>query len=252
MILQSILRDFGLNEKEAAVYLALLELNQALPSMISRKAGLKRPTVYVILEQLLEKGLAGRVKKKGNWYFTPLDPGTFYEYESRKLQTLKDHLPELKKLKAKYAIVPQMSVLEGREGIIQVMEDTLTTSGEILCWSNADLAVNTLLKDYHPSYLSKKIKRKIKTKCLFLDDEVGRGFKKRSKAELREVYLIPKGTFFFENEINIYDDKVSIISHKDNIGVIIQNQAIADTQRAIFMFAFEFAKQLENRKVSKG
>lgn len=244
MSLTSVLTNFGLTEKQAKVYLALLELSRALPSTISRKSGLKRPTVYVILEQLQEKGLVGHLKKGNSLYFTAVDPQALVEDQKRKLQILNDHLPDLKQLKQKYQVTPQMTILEGREGIIQIMEDSLTSSGEILCWSNVDLAVNTLLKDYHPTYLKKKVKKKIWTKCLFIQDKVGLGFKKRSKSELREVYLIPKDKFFFENEINIYDDKVSIISHRDNVGMIIQNQAIADTQRAIFNFAFEYAKLL--------
>lgn len=247
MPLTSILTSFGLTEKQANVYLALLELSRALPSTIARKSGLKRPTVYVILEQLQEKGLVGHLKRGKSLYFTPIDPQALVEDQKRKLQVLTDHLPDLINLQHKYEVTPQMTVLEGVEGIIRTMEDTLTCSGEILCWSNADLAVNTLLKEYHPAYLKKKIKRKIWTKCLFLDDEVGRGFKERSESELREVYLIPKDKFFFENEINIYDDKMSIISHKDNVGVIVQNQAIADTQRAVFNFAFEYAKLIDKQ-----
>ena len=54
--------------------------------------------------------------------------------------------------------------------------------------------------------------------------------------------FIPENKYKFENEINIYDDKVSIISPKDQMGVIIQNQAIADSQRALFYMAFENAK----------
>jgi hypothetical protein len=46
--------------------------------------------------------------------------------------------------------------------------------------------------------------------------------------------------------INIYDDKVAIVSHQDQVGVIIENKNIADTQRSIFNFAFDYAKILES------
>lgn len=71
------------------------------------------------------------------------------------------------------------------------------------------------------------------------------------KEELREVYLVPKEKFPFENEINIYDDKVAIISHADKVGVIIQNQSIADTQKAIFKLAFEYAQIVESKTLTK-
>lgn len=54
--------------------------------------------------------------------------------------------------------------------------------------------------------------------------------------------FIPEGKYKFENEINVYDDKVSIISPRDQVGVIIQNQAIADSQRALFELAYSNAE----------
>ena len=51
----SILQDIGFSEKEAKIYLAILELNEALPSAIARRANIKRPTTYVILDQFEEQ-----------------------------------------------------------------------------------------------------------------------------------------------------------------------------------------------------
>jgi sugar-specific transcriptional regulator TrmB len=244
--IQTILEKLGFSEKEAQIYLILLELNEALPSAIARKANLKRPTTYLVLEQLQKKGLVSSVKKEGTLFYRATKPEVFIENEEQQLknnqaalEVLSQSLPELASLHEKYSATPQMSVFHGKEGLIQIMEDTLTTKGNILCWSNTDLAVNTLLKDYHPSYVSKKIKRGIWSKCLFLEDEMGIRFKERSKKELREVHFLPENEYPFGNEINIYDDKVSIISHDDQVGVIIQNKNIANTQRAIFELCFK-------------
>lgn len=248
--IQKILEKLGFSEKEAQVYLVLLELNEALPSAIARKANLKRPTTYLILEQLQKKGLVSSVKKESTLFYRATNPEVFIENEERRLknnqcalEVLAQSLPELVALHGKYGTTPQMSVYHGKDGLIQIMEDTLTTNGNILCWSNTDLAVNTLLKDYHPSYVKKKMKRKIWSKCLFLEDKMGIGFKKRSKNELREVHFLPESEYPFRNEINIYDDKVSIISHEDQVGVIIQNKNIANTQRAIFELCFKLCQK---------
>jgi len=248
--LHSILKETGLNDKQATVYLTLLELNEGLPSAIARKSGLKRPTVYVVLDTLMEKGLVSRVRRKGSTFFRAIEPTALYEDQHRKLESLRAAVPELVTLHQRFQTNPQMVIFEGTEGIIQVMEDTLNAEGEILCWSNVDQAVNTILADYHPRYLKKKIKNKIITKCLFLYDEPAFRMKMNAKKEFREVFFLPKDKFPFENEINVYNDKMSIISHKDQVGVIIQNQAIADTQRAIFNFGFEYAQSLEKEILS--
>lgn len=243
--LTSILTQQGLTKKETLVFLALLELNEGAPSVIAKRSGLKRPTTYTVLEQLQKKGLVSRFSKKNQNYFRAIPPRHFLESQRRKFQDLEDSIPELISLNKKYESTPQMSIFEGKRGLIQIMEDTLTSSTELLCWANIGIAVHTVLESYYPEYIAKKVKNKVYLKGIFPYEKGALKFKKRGEEELREVHLIPKEKCPFENEINIYDDKVAIISHQDEVGVIIQNQSIADTQRAIFNFAFEYAKQLE-------
>ncbi len=245
MDLRTTLTRIGLTDKEATIYLALLELQEALPSVISRKSGIKRPTTYVVLEQLEKRGLASHVKKRNNLYYRALNPYALLDDQHQRYSDLEKALPELLGLHQKYAATPQMTVYEGKEGIIQIMEDTLKTSTELLCWADVTLAVDTLLKDYYRSYVDTKVKRKIWLRGIFCYDELALKWKERGEEELREVYLIPKEKYPFKNEINIYDDKIAIVSHEDKVGVIIQNQNIADTQRAIFNFGFEYAKVLD-------
>ncbi|MBI2639202.1 hypothetical protein HYW83_06485 [Candidatus Peregrinibacteria bacterium] len=246
MDLAKILQNTGLAEKEAKIYLALLELHESLPSSIARRARVKRPTTYVILEQLQRRGLVSYIKKGKLLYFQALDPHAFLEDQNNKYRALERALPELISLHAKLSATPQMSIFEGEEGLIKIMEDTLTAKTELLCWADVSLAVNSL-RNYYPTYIAKKVKRKIWLRGVFCYDPMAVRFKKRGKEELREIYLIPKEKFPFKNEINIYDDKIAIISHEDQIGVIIQNQNIADTQRSIFELGFEYAKILEEK-----
>lgn len=257
--LTELLENLGLSKREAEVYLILLELNEALTSVIAKKAGQKRPTCYATLEKLRERGLASSVKKKNLIYFQATKPDHFLEKEQirakeveKSLSTLSTALPELLALHQQFAATPQMSVFYGKEGLIQVMEDTLTTQTELLCWSNIKLNVYSELEDYYPTYIRKKVDRKIWLRGIFLYEKEALEFKKKGEVELREVYLIPREEFFFENEINIYDDKVAITSHRDKIGVIIQNKYIADAHRVMFKLAFERAKELEEKILTKG
>jgi sugar-specific transcriptional regulator TrmB len=243
----SILEQNGLSEKEAKVYLAMLELKDALPSTISRKTGVKRPTTYVILEALAARGLASRVDKKGLTYYQALDPRILIEDQYTKYKSLEKTLPELLSLHRRFSSAPQMRLFEGKEGLIKIMEDTLTTKTPICNWTNADLAATTILADYYPTYIRKKVAKKVWVNAILGYDKRALDFKKYEKEELREVHLIPKDKFPFKNEICIYENKVAILSHLDAVGVIIENANIADTQRSIFNFGFEYAKILEEK-----
>ncbi len=249
--IQSALEKIGLTEKEALVYITLTEIGEAPPSVIAKSAKLKRPTTYIILDQLVEKGVVGHLKKNDHKIFSPVDPNFLLEYEKKKFQELEGIIPDLVGLKNLYTKAPRISLFEGDEGIIQILDDSLSAKDQIYCWSNTGLASSTALEQYHSFFLKKKIEKKIHSKCLFTYDKTGLQFKKNSQKELREVYLVPIEKFPFENEINIYNDKISIISLKDKIGVIIQNQNIADTQRAIFNLGFEYAKLFEKDLLTK-
>jgi len=49
--------SIGLSEKEARVYLAVLEMGQASVQDIGKKADVNRATTYVILDSLMKKGM---------------------------------------------------------------------------------------------------------------------------------------------------------------------------------------------------
>jgi predicted DNA-binding transcriptional regulator len=61
MNLEETLEKLGLNEKEAKVYLALLELGQDTVQNIAQRASITRPTTYNILDALVKKGLTTQV-----------------------------------------------------------------------------------------------------------------------------------------------------------------------------------------------
>ena len=63
---------------------------------------------------------------------------------------------------------------------------------------------------------------------------------------------MPTEQFAFTNEINIYDDKVAIISFKEElIGMIIESHEISESQRAIFNNCWQFATMVQNSEAAK-
>jgi sugar-specific transcriptional regulator TrmB len=64
----------GLSEKEAAVYLATLELGEDTALNIAEKSQVNRTTTYVILEKLMKLGLASTVERGKKTVFVAEDP----------------------------------------------------------------------------------------------------------------------------------------------------------------------------------
>ena len=62
--IKDVLIDFGLSEHEAAVYLSALSLGQSTVNQIAKHSGVKRTTVYPVIESLKRKGIMN-VEVKG-------------------------------------------------------------------------------------------------------------------------------------------------------------------------------------------
>ena len=243
--MEEILKKIGLSEKEAKIYLALLDYGEALPGVIADRAGVKRTTAYFTLNELIKKGLASKIKIRGYYYYQPLNPNSLLEKQFNLYKDLETLMPSLLSRRDRFSVEPQITIYHGKEGVIQVMEDSLSAKGEIYGWANIDEASTGYLKGYYPEYIRKKNEKNIWVRAIFTDGPESKIFQKRGIKELRECYLIPKDQFPFANEINIYDDKVFLISHKDKLGILIRNQSIADTQKSIFKLGLIAAKFLD-------
>lgn len=238
----AVLLENGLSEKEARVFLALLACGESTPVEVARRSGIKRPTTYLTLESLAQKGLATHAKHGRGVRYRALDPSNLFESRHSALQRLRGMLPAMSALAEQKRATPEMRVFEGLAGLRQVMEDTLSSRGEILCWVDLDLVTRKVFRRYWPEYVQKRLKKNLRVRAIMVSDETALAFKRRDKAELRESVLIPKSQFPLHGEMNIYNDKIAILSYMDPVGVIIQNQALADMQRSIFNLSFQLAK----------
>lgn len=88
-MIEEILVNLGLNEKEALVYLALLKNQQLTASNIARKTKFKRTTVYAVLDNLLQKKLITKSPKNNVDLYIPLPTGNITEMFDREERELK-------------------------------------------------------------------------------------------------------------------------------------------------------------------
>jgi sugar-specific transcriptional regulator TrmB len=116
------LKNLGLSEKEAKVYLALLQLGPSTPYSIAKKAELKRPTAYVIAEELVEKGLIVHVPGEERKRYIARTPDTFIEERETRLKEAKAILPELRSFQKGTAEKPSILYFEGVEGLRQAYQ----------------------------------------------------------------------------------------------------------------------------------
>ncbi|MBI4127122.1 hypothetical protein HY463_00265 [Candidatus Peregrinibacteria bacterium] len=241
MELVDVLIDLGLTDKESRVYLAALELGPSPASEIALRSKTNRVSCYDILEKLIRRGFISTYIQNKVTYFNAIDPDEIRNNYRQKYMNLKSALPDLRRLHGKTPH-PRVRYYEGLEAIKKIYADTLTSKTEILNYADSK-SIRQFWPDYDEEYVSQRVKKKIYLRGIAPRDAHGEAVVSKNSVSHREIRLVPNGEFSFANEINIYDDKVSIISFGKNAlhGMIIESPEIADTQRAIFVMAWEFA-----------
>ena len=248
MVSINILKQIGMSEKEAKIYLACLEIGTGTVIQVSRKADITRGSAYDVLEEMLEKGYVSKVHKDRHMVFSAVDPEILMKRTKDNLRDFEMALPELKGLFNKQSSKPKVRYFEGLSGIKRVYEDTLTATTEILNYSNTH-EILSHWPTYNDDYVKIRMQKNIFLRGIAQDDEHGKTLLKDDQKYHREFHLLSPKDFKFTNEINIYDNKVAIVSFAPElIGIIIESQAIADTQRDIFKMAWAFAEM--NAKLS--
>lgn len=239
------LEDLGLSTEEAKVYTAVLELGGSYVSTIAKKSAIPRVNCYHTLNNLVKKGLISSFTKNNIKHFSVDSPQILVNQFEEKFHHAKKLLPELLSITNALAYKPKIQYYEGLQGIKNIFDGTLTTKTELLGYTNLADLPKVLPEDYITDYAKRKMSLKIKTRMLSPMSKNGlnhlsKYYPKGFDHNLVEILFINREQFPFEYEINIYDDKVAIVSLNPDelIGLLIESRTFANTQRAIFNLAW--------------
>lgn len=251
--IQKNLVAIGLSDKEAQVYTALLELGKGTVSAIARKAGINRTTGYDILDGLAAKGMATVSGKEPKQEYFAESPDALIAHLSSRLEEDRARLATARKLAPQLKSLhnvsdrPQVRFYEGKEGLMHVYEDTLTSNEPIRAYATVD-DMHRALPDYFPKYYDRRVKKEIAIRAIVPKTPVGIERAKQDAEEMRETVLIPADKFYFSPEINIYENKVMIASWREKLGIIIESAEIADAMKKVYELAWQEAKRLASRE----
>jgi HTH-type transcriptional regulator, sugar sensing transcriptional regulator len=242
------LKNLGLNEKEAMVYLALLELGQSQIFEISRKSAIKRTTVYTILEKLKEKGLISSVMKGKRILYSAADPRKLQQEARDRVETIERLMPELLSITNLIEKKPKVRFYEGIEGIEEVYKDALNyTNQEMVAWVS-QYAWHALTKEFEDYYIPRRVKNKVWVRAIAPDTPETRLYKERDQVQLRKTKLVDNHLFPIDVEIDLYGkDKISIMAFEEKIGLIIESRKIYNTLKSIF----EMNWKMEDQKIKE-
>lgn len=237
------LRAIGLTDKEIDIYLAGLKLGPTNAQYLASVSGVKRPTVYFIIEQLKRRGLANqsiRGKKKVYEMASPEKLRKFIEEEKEKLekkeQGINKIISSLQVMACKSEFASDIKIYEGYDATMEALIELGKTKSPTYSFYSSHYFP---LEDYDKIKKTiaefNKVKRMAKSKLYIITDQMPltSKFFPSADAEIREFRFLPDD-IKLPAMVDIGDDVVALSSVRDGYScIVIKNKTIADTLRII-------------------
>ncbi|MDP2695756.1 MAG: helix-turn-helix domain-containing protein [bacterium] len=233
MELTKVLEKLDLNEKEAKTYLAMLEIGRGSVQVISRRAKIKRPTTYIILEDLRDMGLVSLIKGADTTIYTAESPEQILARQKRKENIINDNLPALLAIFNTKKEKPKVRFYEGKDRIVDLYNNVIFKSKKVDMFGSIN-AINANVLDQIWWNLERIEKKKIKVREILQSDEASIKFAKKHSSEMHQIKNTPKA-FKFPTDNVVFDNKLIIFSYKDlPMAVVIESNDVAITYKNMF------------------
>ncbi len=234
--LQRMLVRSGLSTHEGAVYLAMLELGPSVVLKIARQSGVKRTTIYAVVESLRAKGLVGVEERGLKKVFVAESPERLERILEEQKNSLQASFPELQAL---YSLRGNDSVIRyyrGVEAMRSVYDEMLSelrdgdnyyVLGDPERWDLFD-------KAYFKKFIEQRLKIDLHTKVVLVASDAGRAYKKTERNYREEVRLLPEGA---KLDANMAITPKSIVVHSLThpiTTIVIKTDALVRMQQDLF------------------
>lgn len=257
-LVPALVRDLGLTDTEARVYLEGLGAPSSRVRDLVRRTGIKRPTVYHALETLVAKGLAAKRSDGATLRFAMAAPdriGALLEREAdaiaRRRAALSSLLPQLRRKDASAPAAMEVAQYEGAAGVKTLVEEALyCRSGRWDIIAPRRNFFSDFDKDYARYFMDARRRRGIVARSLWERPEATARVLSAEDLRLRRPRYLPKVMHGkFPAVIILFDDKVALISSaKEPAGALIRSPEMHDTMAAMFEGLWSVSEPYEQKK----
>ncbi|MEK6960057.1 MAG: helix-turn-helix domain-containing protein [Nanoarchaeota archaeon] len=238
MPLDSTLQDIGLNRRESACYIALLELGPSKVGRICKKADIPSSKIYEILDGLMRRGLASFVVKNNVRHYQASGPRALLDCLDEKREEIEGILPQLM-LKQKMAKSQSVGMYEGHKAVFTLFTALIADARPSELY--LVFSIEEENKDDRAELFFKNLAVRRKDKGLdvrLLKDIRFRKKEPHTKLKLRYTrFNLPQG-------ITVFRDQVIILSWADSpVAIKIESAQFAGQMREFFLQLWDSARQ---------
>ena len=234
--LTKLLQTIGITENESLAYVSLLPLGSTSVLKLARASGIKRTSLYSILESLKDKGLVSEQEKGLKRLFLAENPEKIESILEEASQSLKAFLPQLVSLQQTNYKSATARYFVGFKAIKSCYLEMLQVGEpekDYLIMGNQSSVYN-MDPEFFEGFIKRRAERNFKIRALLTDSPISKQFLKRQSELKMQIKLFPKNTNF-ESNIIIVPKRVFLHQLKPNqIAVIVDNANLAGCLKEIF------------------
>lgn len=232
---KEVLKELGLSEGEAIVYLELLRLGESQVNKIKTATKMHRTTIYDFLDSLIKKGLVSYVVKNNVKFFIAAHPARLQNLIQEKQEHLKEiiepllHLAEIEKRQIK------VEVYEGFEGFKTFVNRMINRNSELLAFGIDESQFEAKFPHLIKSYIKKEGKLGLSERII---TRKGAPFIYREKF-MHYRYIDSK--FFWPVPTLTWGNSVTFIIWDPLTIVFVENKDLAESHRKHFELLWKIA-----------
>ena len=252
MELSTTLKSIGFDPKQSAVYLACLQLGEDTVFNIAKIAKVKRPTTYVILNALAERGLISLRKTKKATLYSAASPKKLLDQLKQRQKNLEASLPNLMAIYNQQPNKPEVQFFEGREGVEHVYNEVMEVmrSGDEVVFYGSIIEPVEIYTHLFEEYKKLLANPKVKTREILPYDEENVKYAKivsRLKNPNHGLRFFNKKNVCGRGDNIIFGNKVAFLPYHKNkyYVIVIENKDLVITHKTLFEHAWKAAKPLK-------
>jgi len=240
----SILKLAGFNETEARIYLTCLELGASSAWDIYLKSGIKRPTVYAVLDNLVADGVASKSFDGKRTIFSVVQPQELLLTIDNRKNEFKESLSLFDAVASQSIEKPKIRIYEGIEGVRQayMLSHQQPEGSEVLVMGSPDVWIE--YAEANRAYIADRLRNQIHLRMILPDLKKNKVFLKDDEKELRQTRFLSSEIYSPKVETQIFANTVIYIAHSEKtpFATVIENDSIAFDERQRFEMLWKTAK----------
>jgi len=242
------LQAFGLDKREARLYLASLRKGPASVLELSRATHLPRTTIYPLLDRLAQEGVFRTGKQKNRAVYIAEEPGVLERRLRERQATFSQITDELSTIEEIGSLSPSITYYEGTEGLKRLWRriyrsgvkeyHMMTTGVGFLEYVKKPYLIKQIIGD--------RVKQKIMSYQLLPENRYTKEIVASDANELRESRFLPADIQLPATIILFGQEVAFVTTRKENAMILVTSGDIAVSLRSLFSLLWQCAKMPEH------